>query len=75
MSKEVVPIGDAAYLAVRTQDLDAELDRLSRRMQAEVVSSFDRRETYALIRISPSSPASSTYRGITCPQSSSPPLP
>ena len=53
VSKEVVPIGDAAYLAVRTQDLDAELDRLSRRMQAEVVSSFDRRETYALIRISP----------------------
>lgn len=53
VSEEVVPVGESAYLAVRTDDLEAVMDKLSRRMHAEVVSSFEKHETYALIRISP----------------------
>lgn len=53
VSEEVVPVGQTAYLALRTDDLDEAVDLLSRRMDAEVVSMYDRRETYALVRISP----------------------
>ena len=49
----MVPVGQIAYLALRTDDLDEAVDLLSRRMDAEVVSMYDRRETYALVRISP----------------------
>lgn len=53
VSEEVVPVGQTAYLALRTNDLDEAVDKLSRRMDAEVLSTYDRRETYALVRISP----------------------
>ncbi len=53
VSEEVVPVGQTAYLALRTDDLDEAVDTLSRRMDAEVLSTYDRRETYALVRISP----------------------
>lgn len=53
VSEEVVPIGQAAYLALRTNDLDKAVDLLSRRMDAEVINTYNRHETYALVRISP----------------------
>lgn len=53
VSEEVVPIGQTAYLALRTGDLDEAVDALSRRMDAEVLSTYEQRGTYALVRISP----------------------
>lgn len=52
VGEKMVPVGDEAYLAVRTKDLKALLKDLSTRMRAEVISSFTGRMTYALIRVS-----------------------
>jgi len=56
VGEKMVPVGDSAYLAVRTADLKALVKDLSTRMRAEVISSFSGRATYALIRVSPPVP-------------------
>jgi hypothetical protein len=56
VSEKMVPIGEKAYLAVRTDDLKALIKDLNLRMHAYVISSYRERGTYALIGISPLTP-------------------
>ena len=53
ISKEIVPIGETAYLAVHTHDLEELLEELNARMETQLITSYKERLTYALIKISP----------------------
>jgi len=56
VDEKMVPVGDHAYLAVRTDDLDALTKDLTTRMHVRVVSSFDQSKTYALLRVATPAP-------------------
>ena len=53
VGKEIIPIGETAYLAVRTHDLEEFLEDLNTRMDTQLVTSYKARQTYALIKIAP----------------------
>jgi len=52
VGREAVPIGEIAYLAASTDDLDDLIEDLGSRMHTELISSYDNGETFALIRLS-----------------------
>lgn len=52
VGREVVPIGEIAYLAASTDDLEDLIEDLGSRMHTELISSYDNGETFALIRLS-----------------------
>ncbi len=56
VGEKMVPVGDSAYLAVRTDDIKDSLKDLSTRMKANLVSSSRQWTTYALIRVAPLTP-------------------
>lgn len=56
VSEKMVPVGEKAYLAVKTDDLKALMKDLNLRMHASVMSSYRDQGTYALIGISPLTP-------------------
>ena len=56
VSEKMVPIGEKAYLAVRTDDLKALIKDLNLRMHAYVINAYREQGTYALISIAPLTP-------------------
>lgn len=52
VGREVVPIGESAYLAATTDDLDDLMERLSSKMHTDLITSYKDGETFALIRLS-----------------------
>ena len=54
--REDGPIGEKAYLAVRTDDLKALIKDLNLRMHAYVINAYREQGTYALISIAPLTP-------------------
>lgn len=56
VSEKMVPVGEKAYLAVRTDDLKALMKDLNLRMHAYVIGTYRERGTYALIKVAPLTP-------------------
>jgi len=53
VNRGIVPIAESSYLATSTTDLDDLLEELNSRMYTQLITSFDARQTYALIKLSP----------------------
>ena len=53
VNRGIVPIDENVYLAASTTDLDDLIEELNSRMFTQLITSFDGRQTYALIKLSP----------------------
>jgi len=52
VGRQVVPIGQSAYLAATTDDLDKLMEGLNSRMKTDLITSYKDGDTFALIRLS-----------------------
>lgn len=53
VSRDIVPLGVQAYLAVTTDDPDDLIETLNSRMEATLEDSFEDRKVYTLLKLSP----------------------